>query len=125
MLYFGERKIFPFLRIKSAFKAVAEKSSRVGRPAAGISAACHAHAQGIEQANHAVTEMDELTRQNAADADAAAFVPEEKSVPRPAGWPLLIAKGPAPDHRRVGWEVAYPFTAPKVSPLINLSTKKL
>jgi len=76
MLYFGERKIFPLLWIKSAFKVVVERSFRVGWPAAGISAAGHAHAQRIEQANHAVTEMDELTRQNAADADASAFSPK-------------------------------------------------
>lgn len=63
-----------------AFQEVAERSSKVGQLVAEISAASNEQAQGIEQVNNAVTEMDKLTQQNAANAEESASASEEMST---------------------------------------------
>ncbi|MCP4118098.1 MAG: chemotaxis protein [Desulfobacteraceae bacterium] len=61
----------------TAFAEVSEKSGRVGELVAEISAASGEQAQGIEQVNIAVTEMDKVTQQNAANAEESASASEE------------------------------------------------
>ncbi|MBI9087592.1 MAG: methyl-accepting chemotaxis protein [Desulfobacterium sp.] len=61
----------------TAFSEVSEKSARVGALVAEISAASSEQAQGIEQVNIAVTEMDKVTQQNAATAEESASASEE------------------------------------------------
>ena len=47
---------------------------------AGIAAASHDQAQGIGQINTAVTELDKVTQQNAANAEESASAAEEMSA---------------------------------------------
>ncbi|MBI9087595.1 MAG: CZB domain-containing protein [Desulfobacterium sp.] len=61
----------------TAFAQVSEKSGRVGELVGEISAASGDQAQGIEQVNNAVTEMDKVTQQNAANAEESAAASEE------------------------------------------------
>ncbi|MCP4691334.1 MAG: hypothetical protein GY859_25030 [Desulfobacterales bacterium] len=52
-----------------AFSTVAESASKVGDLVEGIAAASKEQSRGIQQVNTAVSEMDEVTRQNAAAAE--------------------------------------------------------
>ena len=60
-----------------AFKEVAGNAAKVGELVAEIAAASGEQAQGIEQVNIAVTEMDKVTQQNAANAEESASASEE------------------------------------------------
>ncbi|MBI5593189.1 MAG: hypothetical protein HY881_22220 [Deltaproteobacteria bacterium] len=60
-----------------AFKEVAGSAAKVGELVAEIAAASNEQAQGIEQLNIAVTEMDKVTQQNAATAEESASASEE------------------------------------------------
>ncbi len=55
-----------------AFGQVAESASKVGEHVGEISAASNEQADGIEQLNRAVTEMDKVVQQNAASAEESA-----------------------------------------------------
>jgi len=59
------------------FTKVADSTSRVGELVDEISAASNEQAQGIEQVNTAVTEMDKVIQQNAANAEESASASEE------------------------------------------------
>jgi methyl-accepting chemotaxis protein len=60
-----------------AFKEVAGSTAKVGELVGEIAAASSEQAQGIEQVNIAVTEMDKVTQQNAATAEESASASEE------------------------------------------------
>ena len=60
-----------------AFKEVAGSTAKVGELVGEIAAASTEQAQGIEQVNIAVTEMDKVTQQNAATAEESASASEE------------------------------------------------
>ncbi|MFH0730002.1 MAG: methyl-accepting chemotaxis protein [Pseudomonadota bacterium] len=60
-----------------AFTEVAGSTAKVGELVAEIAAASGEQAQGIEQVNIAVSEMDKVTQQNAATAEEAAAASEE------------------------------------------------
>jgi len=60
-----------------AFKEVAGSTVKVGELVGEIAAASTEQAQGIEQVNIAVTEMDKVTQQNAATAEESASASEE------------------------------------------------
>ena len=59
------------------FTRVAESTSKVGELVGEIAAASNEQAQGIAQVNTAVTEMDKVTQQNAANAEESASASEE------------------------------------------------
>jgi methyl-accepting chemotaxis protein len=59
------------------FKEVADSAKKVGELVGEIAAASTEQAQGIEQVNIAVTEMDKVTQQNAATAEESASASEE------------------------------------------------
>jgi methyl-accepting chemotaxis protein len=63
-----------------AFTRVSENASKVGGLIAEIAAASSEQAQGIEQVNTAVTEMDQVTQSNAASAEESASASEEMSA---------------------------------------------
>ncbi len=63
-----------------AFQQVAERSTKVGQLVSEIAASSNEQAQGIEQINKAVTEMDKVTQQNAANAEESASASEEMSA---------------------------------------------
>jgi methyl-accepting chemotaxis protein len=63
-----------------AFARVADSSSKVGELVGEIAAASNEQAQGIEQVNTAVTEMDKVTQSNAATAEESASASEEMSA---------------------------------------------
>jgi methyl-accepting chemotaxis protein len=56
------------------FGSVANKASKVGELLAEIAAASKEQAQGIDQVNQAVAQMNELTQKNAAQAEELASV---------------------------------------------------
>jgi methyl-accepting chemotaxis protein len=60
-----------------AFNEVAQNAAKVGELVGEIAAASNEQAQGIEQVNIAVTEMDKVTQQNAANAEESASASEE------------------------------------------------
>ena len=60
-----------------AFNEVAGSTAKVGELVGEIAAASSEQAQGIEQVNIAVTEMDKVTQQNAATAEESASASEE------------------------------------------------
>ena len=60
-----------------AFREVAQNAAKVGELVGEIAAASNEQAQGIEQVNIAVTEMDKVTQQNAANAEESASASEE------------------------------------------------
>lgn len=64
-------------RTNEAFTQVAESAAKVGELVAEIAAASNEQAQGIGQVNIAVTEMDKITQQNAANAEESASASEE------------------------------------------------
>jgi ABC-type transporter Mla subunit MlaD len=62
------------------FGEVAKTSEAVGKLVAEIAAASHEQAQGIEQVNKAVGEMDKVVQHNAANAEESASASEEMSA---------------------------------------------
>ena len=60
-----------------AFDLVANGSRKVGELVAEIAAASREQAQGIEQVNTAVSQMDKVTQENAASAEESASASEE------------------------------------------------
>lgn len=62
------------------FSEVAVSSSKVGELVGEIAAASNEQAQGIEQVNVAVTEMDKVVQANAAGAEETASVSEEMNA---------------------------------------------
>jgi methyl-accepting chemotaxis protein len=67
-----------------AFAEVTDAASRVGELVAEIAAASGEQSRGIDQVNTAVTEMDKVTQQNAANAEQSASSSEE--MLSQAGW---------------------------------------
>ncbi|MBW1800270.1 MAG: chemotaxis protein [Deltaproteobacteria bacterium] len=63
-----------------AFNQVAESSSKVGQLVAEIATASKEQAQGIEQLNLAVADMDRVTQQNAATAEESSYASQEMRV---------------------------------------------
>ncbi len=63
-----------------AFTEVAESAAKVGELVGEIAAASNEQAEGIEQINKTVVEMDQVVQQNAANAEASASASEEMSV---------------------------------------------
>ncbi len=59
------------------FTKVSNRSSKAGELVAEIAAACTEQAQGIEQLNTAVVDMDRMVQQNAASAEESASASEE------------------------------------------------
>ena len=64
-------------KTNEAFTQVAESSKKVGELVGEIAAASNEQAQGIEQTNTAVAEMDKVVQQNAANAEESASASEE------------------------------------------------
>ena len=67
-------------KTNEAFGKVAESASKVGQLVGEISAASQEQAQGIDQVNTAVTDMDKVTQQNAANAEESASAAEQMSA---------------------------------------------
>lgn len=67
-------------RTNEAFSQVAESSQKVGELVGEISAASKEQAEGIGQINNAVTEMDKIVQQNAANAEESASASEEMNA---------------------------------------------
>jgi methyl-accepting chemotaxis protein len=67
-------------KTNEAFGQVAESSKKVGELVGEISAASNEQADGIEQVNKAVTEMDKVVQQNAASAEESASASEEMNA---------------------------------------------
>jgi methyl-accepting chemotaxis protein len=67
-------------RTNEGFKKVADRSGKAADLVAEISAASSEQAQGIGQINTAVSELDKLTQQNAANAEESASASEEMSA---------------------------------------------
>ncbi len=67
-------------RTNEAFQQVAASSTKVGQLVSEIAASSNEQAQGIEQINKAVTEMDKVTQQNAANAEESASASEEMNA---------------------------------------------
>ena len=63
-----------------AFNEVADNSNKVGELVGEIAAASSEQAQGIQQINQAVTQMDSITQNNAANAEESASASEELSA---------------------------------------------
>jgi methyl-accepting chemotaxis protein len=64
-------------KTNEAFKQVADSANKVAQLVAEITAASKEQAQGIEQVNKAVTEMDKVVQQNASGAEESASASEE------------------------------------------------
>ncbi len=67
-------------RTNEAFRQVADSSAKVADLVAEIAAASNEQSQGIGQINTAVTELDKVTQQNAANAEESASAAEEMSA---------------------------------------------
>lgn len=67
-------------RTNDAFTQMAGSSSKVGELVAEITAASKEQAQGIEQVNMVVTDLDKMTQQNAANAEESASASEEMNA---------------------------------------------
>jgi methyl-accepting chemotaxis protein len=65
------------VRTNKGFQAIAESASKVGDLVAEISAASNEQAQGVDQINNAVVEMDKVVQNNAATAEESASSSEE------------------------------------------------
>ena len=63
-----------------AFVKVSESAGKVGQLVAEISEASNEQANGIEQVNLAITEMDKVVQQNAANAEESASASEEMNA---------------------------------------------
>jgi methyl-accepting chemotaxis protein len=68
------------IRTNNAFQQVAGSSVKVSELVEEISAASHEQSQGIDQINRAVSEMDKVTQQNAANAEESAAASEEMNA---------------------------------------------
>jgi methyl-accepting chemotaxis protein len=84
-----------------SFLQVADKMSKSAELVSEIAAASHEQAQGIEQINTAVAEIDKTTQHNAATAEnlaqsASLFKIREQGEPRPAAAGPEYASGPDP-----------------------------
>ena len=64
------------VKTNEAFMEVAESSEKVGGLVSEIAAASNEQAQGIDQVNKAVAEMDKVTQQTAANAEESASASE-------------------------------------------------
>lgn len=64
----------------NAFTQVAESSQKVGELIGEIAAASNEQAQGIDQVNIAVADMDKVTQQNVANAEESASASEEMNA---------------------------------------------
>ncbi len=67
-------------RTDQAFSKVAQSASKVSALVTEISISSNEQAQGIEQVNKAVVEMDKVTQQNAANAEESASASEEMNA---------------------------------------------
>jgi methyl-accepting chemotaxis protein len=67
-------------RTNDTFSKVAESASKVGELVGEIAAASKEQAQGIEQVNIAVTEMDKVVQTNAANSEETASASEEMNA---------------------------------------------
>jgi methyl-accepting chemotaxis protein len=67
-------------RTNAAFGEVAQSSSKVGELIGEIAAASREQAQGIDQINKAVSEMDKVVQHNAATAEESASAAEEMNA---------------------------------------------
>jgi len=67
-------------RTNEAFTEVTASSTRVGELVGEIAAASAEQAQGIDQVNKAIVEMDKVTQQNAANAEETASASEEMNA---------------------------------------------
>ncbi len=67
-------------RTDEAFSDVASSTARVGELVSEIAAASSEQAQGIDQINKAVAEMDKVVQQNAASAEESSSAAEEMSA---------------------------------------------
>ncbi len=67
-------------RTNEAFQQVATSSNKVGQLVNEIASSSREQAKGIEQINLAVTEMDKVTQQNAANAEESASASEEMNA---------------------------------------------
>jgi methyl-accepting chemotaxis protein len=67
-------------KTNEAFGEVAQSSSRAADLVGEIAAASREQAQGIDQINRAVAEMDKVTQKNAANAEESAAASEEMSA---------------------------------------------
>jgi methyl-accepting chemotaxis protein len=67
-------------RTNETFSKVAESASKVGELVGEIAAASKEQAQGIEQVNVAVTEMDKVVQTNAANSEETASASEEMNA---------------------------------------------
>jgi len=63
-----------------AFTEVASRAAKVGELVSEISAASNEQAEGIQQVNGAVVEMDKIVQQNAASAEESASASEEMNA---------------------------------------------
>ncbi len=68
------------IKTNEAFAEVAGSSSKVGELVGEIAAASQEQAQGIDQINKAVGEMDKVTQQTAANAEESASASEEMNA---------------------------------------------
>ncbi len=66
--------------LDSSFREIQEGSESVGRLIAEITSATTEQAQGVDQVNTAVAQMDKVTQQNAATAEESASAAEELSA---------------------------------------------
>ena len=67
-------------KTKGTFEEVAKSAARVDELVSEIAAASNEQSQGIEQMNSAVTEIDKVAQQNAANAEESAAAAEEMSA---------------------------------------------
>ncbi|MCF8118721.1 MAG: methyl-accepting chemotaxis protein [Deltaproteobacteria bacterium] len=67
-------------KTNEAFAQVAESAKKVGGLVGEIAAASNEQAQGIDQVNTAVADMDKVTQQNAANAEESASAAEEMNA---------------------------------------------
>ncbi len=67
-------------RLTNSFSGIAEGSQKVGDLINQIAAATNEHAQGVDQVNTAVAQMDKVTQQNAANSEETASASEELSA---------------------------------------------
>jgi len=67
-------------RSNAVFSHVTESTSKIGELIGEIAAASNEQAKGIEQVNIAVSEMDKVTQQNAANAEESASASEEMNA---------------------------------------------
>ena len=68
------------IKTNEAFAEVSVSSSKIGELVGEIAAASQEQAQGIDQINKAVAEMDKVTQQTAANAEESASASEEMNA---------------------------------------------